>query len=341
MWIHKSSFLILRPRDQPHPHCRACVFLPACLASTCAHQCLLLPPSFTCLQEKSAELDGQEVAGGWLKVDLNPGSRTPGGGGRGGGRGGGGRFGGRGDFGGRGRGRGGRGDFGGRGRGRGGRDGGRGGGECALLPLPLHLECDACSLAAGCMHIPRLHTQIVTGGAAACVAARSCHPLGCRPPREVLLVHSPRERRTSSAPVEAPHPSRCLLRVSPDRGCTAGLRGGDPPPGQRSMLIPLPWGAPSAHLPFGSYPARVIPPIMPEHCQPALLAPAPALPPLHHPSGWQRWTAGCLPPSCLLLFLAHPAICRCRRLTPVLPSIHFFASHRPRRARRAWSSHVN
>lgn len=83
---------------------------------------------FASADQKNAavELDGQTVAGGWLKVDPNPG--TPG---SGGGRGGfsGGR--GRGDFGGRGRGRG---DFGGRGGrgfggGRGGRDGGRGGGR--------------------------------------------------------------------------------------------------------------------------------------------------------------------------------------------------------------------
>lgn len=75
----------------------------------------------------AAELDGQEAAGGWLKVDVNS-SSTPGsgfGGGRGGG--GGGRFSGGGRFGGGrdgGRGRGGRGRDGGRGRGR---DGGRGG----------------------------------------------------------------------------------------------------------------------------------------------------------------------------------------------------------------------
>ena len=41
-------------------------------------------------------------------------------------------------------------------------------------------------------------------------------------------------------------------------------------------------------------PSTCHPPIMPDHCQPALLAPAPAL---HHPSSWQSWTAGCLPPS--------------------------------------------
>ena len=34
---------------------------------------------FASADQKNAagELDGQEVAGGWLKVDLNPGSRTP------------------------------------------------------------------------------------------------------------------------------------------------------------------------------------------------------------------------------------------------------------------------
>ena len=74
------------------------------------------------MQNKAGEYDGTEAAGGYLKVDLNPG----GGGGRGGGRGdrGGGRFGG---------GRGG-------GRGFGGRDGGRGGGRgtlCLLSPPPL------------------------------------------------------------------------------------------------------------------------------------------------------------------------------------------------------------
>lgn len=84
-------------------------------------------------KNKAAELDGQEAAGGWLKVDVNS-SSTPGGaGGRGGGRGGGfggGRGGGRFDSGGRGGGRGrGRFDGGGRGRGGGRFDGGRGGGR--------------------------------------------------------------------------------------------------------------------------------------------------------------------------------------------------------------------
>ena len=72
----------------------------------------------------AAEMDGQEAAGGWLKVDVNSQS-TPASGGRGG-FGGGGRGGGRFDSGGRG---GGRGFGGGRGGGRfdsGGRGGGRG-----------------------------------------------------------------------------------------------------------------------------------------------------------------------------------------------------------------------
>jgi nucleolin len=96
-------------------------------------------------KQEAASMDGAEVAGGWLKVDANPGARPPaggggggfGGGGRGGGRGGGfggggrggGGFGGRGGgrgFGGRDGGRGGRGGFGGRDGGRGGRGGGRG-----------------------------------------------------------------------------------------------------------------------------------------------------------------------------------------------------------------------
>lgn len=76
-------------------------------------------------KEAAAELDGSEVAGGYLKVDVNVQARTPGsGGGRGG------FSGGRGGFdGGRGRGgRGGRFDGGGRGGGRGRFDsGGRGG----------------------------------------------------------------------------------------------------------------------------------------------------------------------------------------------------------------------
>ena len=76
----------------------------------------------------AAAMEGQEVAGGWLKVDVNSQS-TPGGGGGGGGRGGfgsGGRGGGR--FGSGGRGGGGRFDSGGRGGGRG-FSGGRGGGR--------------------------------------------------------------------------------------------------------------------------------------------------------------------------------------------------------------------
>lgn len=82
------------------------------------------------LQKASAELDGTEAAGGYLKIDLNTQPRTPGGGGGGFG---GGRGGGRGSFGGRGGGRGGGrfnggGDFGGR--------GGRGGG-IALSTNPL------------------------------------------------------------------------------------------------------------------------------------------------------------------------------------------------------------
>lgn len=90
-------------RPAPHPAQPPCT-LPCCQRSlpaanpACAPACL--PPCFASLQEKAAELDGAEVAGGWLKVDLNPGSRTPGSGGRGGR--GGGRFDG-------GRGRGGRG----------------------------------------------------------------------------------------------------------------------------------------------------------------------------------------------------------------------------------------
>lgn len=75
-------------------------------------------------KEAASSMDGAEVAGGWLKVDLNAGTPGSGGGGRGGGGGGyggggGGRFSGRG-----GRFSGGRG---GRGGGRGGRDGGSGG----------------------------------------------------------------------------------------------------------------------------------------------------------------------------------------------------------------------
>lgn len=76
------------------------------------------------LQNAAGEYDGTEAAGGYLKVDVNPGSRSAGGGGgRGGGRGGfgGGRGGGRGFGGGR-----------GGGRGFGGRDGGRGGEACGL-----------------------------------------------------------------------------------------------------------------------------------------------------------------------------------------------------------------
>lgn len=76
---------------------------------------------FGLLQKKAAELDGSEVAGGWLKIDANVQSRSPapgGFGGRGGGRGGGRSFDG---------GRGGGGRFGGRGGGRS-FDGGRGGG---------------------------------------------------------------------------------------------------------------------------------------------------------------------------------------------------------------------
>lgn len=91
---------------------------------------------FATADEKNAAaaMEGQEAAGGWLKVDVNSQS-TPGGGGRGG-FGGGGRGGGRFDSGGRGGGRfgsggrgGGRFDSGGRGGGRfgsGGRGGGRG-----------------------------------------------------------------------------------------------------------------------------------------------------------------------------------------------------------------------
>ena len=87
-------------------------------------------------KQSAGALDGAEACGGWLKVDLNPQSRQPagGGGGFGGGGGGyGGRGGGGGGFGGRGGGRGfGGGRDGGRGGGRGfggGRDGGRGGGR--------------------------------------------------------------------------------------------------------------------------------------------------------------------------------------------------------------------
>ena len=78
------------------------------------------------LQKASAELDGSEAAGGWLKIDLNTQPRTPGGGGGGFG---GGRGGGRGGFGGRG---GGRGGFGGGGRF--GDSGGRGGGRGGVSP---------------------------------------------------------------------------------------------------------------------------------------------------------------------------------------------------------------
>lgn len=76
-------------------------------------------------KEAASSMDGAEVAGGWLKVDLNAGTPGSGGGGRGGGGGGyGGGGGGRFSGGGGGRFSGGRG---GRGGGRGGRDGGSGG----------------------------------------------------------------------------------------------------------------------------------------------------------------------------------------------------------------------
>jgi len=80
------------------------------------------------VEEKNSavELDGQEVAGGWLKVDPNPGTPSSGGRGRGG------RSGGRGR-GGRDSGRGGGRGF-GRGGGRGGRDSGRGGGRGPFKP---------------------------------------------------------------------------------------------------------------------------------------------------------------------------------------------------------------
>ena len=88
---------------------------------------------FASVEEKNAaaELDGQEAAGGWLKVDLNPG--TPSSGGRGG------RDGGR--FGGRGGGRGGR--DGGRFGGRGGRDSGRGRGGRGPQKPRLSIDANA------------------------------------------------------------------------------------------------------------------------------------------------------------------------------------------------------
>ncbi|KAL4434185.1 hypothetical protein ABPG75_000626 [Micractinium tetrahymenae] len=175
-------------------------------------------------KNKAVELDGTEVAGGWIKVDPNPG--TPGGGGRGGGRGG---RGGRGDFGGRG-GRGGRGDFGGRGRGRGGRGdfGGRGGGrgECA----------EGVGFCRVHKHpLPAWPARVTWRGRRVC-RRTPCPPIGVPSSFVGFCWHRALgQRQRARAPVAGPPgASRWLPRVSPHRG----VHGGAQAPGIRLPARP-------------------------------------------------------------------------------------------------------